>query len=125
MRRFELTEGSSSKFWEVVADGENLTVRFGRIGTSGQTKTKSFASAAAAEKERDKLIKEKTGKGYAEVTVANGAALAPALKTPQSEPGHRRRRGGGARRLAAGGCRHRCRPPRMAARRFPVARRMA
>ena len=86
MRRFELTEGTSSKFWEVVADGEDLTVRFGRIGTAGQTKTKSFASAAAAEKERDKLIKEKTGKGYAEVAVGDGATLAPAPKPAQPEP---------------------------------------
>lgn len=76
MRRFELVENSSSKFWEVELSGTELTVRFGRIGTQGQSKTKSFASDAAASKEHDKLVKEKTGKGYAEVAVAEGAALA-------------------------------------------------
>jgi predicted DNA-binding WGR domain protein len=82
MRRFELVEGSSSKFWEVgVADGE-LTVRFGRIGTAGQSKTKSFADRAAAEKERDALIKEKLGKGYAETGAAGAAPAQPAAAAP-------------------------------------------
>ena len=76
MRRFELVEGKSSKFWEVETDGKTLTVRFGRIGTNGQTQTKEFADAAAAEKERDRLIKEKTGKGYAETGVGAEAKLA-------------------------------------------------
>ncbi|MEY4561187.1 MAG: hypothetical protein RLZZ618_464 [Pseudomonadota bacterium] len=78
MQRFELIEGASSKFWEVDVAGTDLTVRFGRIGTDGQTKTKSFADAAAATKERDKLVKEKTGKGYGAVGVAEGTVLAPA-----------------------------------------------
>jgi len=76
MRRFELIEGASSKFWEVDIADADLTVRFGRIGTAGQSKTKTFADQAAAQKEQDKLIKEKTGKGYAEVAVAASAALA-------------------------------------------------
>ena len=51
MRRFELTEGTSSKFWEVNREGAALTVRFGRIGADGQTQTKSFADDAKAEAE--------------------------------------------------------------------------
>jgi predicted DNA-binding WGR domain protein len=82
MQRYELIEGSASKFWEVDVSGVDLTVRFGRIGTAGQSKTKTFADAAAAIKERDKLIKEKTGKGYGEVGVAAGATLAPAPSAP-------------------------------------------
>ena len=42
----------------------DVTVRFGRIGTNGQEQTKSFADAAAAAKHVDKLIAEKTAKGY-------------------------------------------------------------
>lgn len=76
MRRFELIEGKSSKFWEIETLGNTLTVRFGRIGTNGQTQTKEFADGLAVEKERNKLIKEKTGKGYAETTVGAGAMLA-------------------------------------------------
>ncbi len=79
MRRFEFVEGSSSKFWEVSASGDALTVRYGRIGTNGQTQTKSFASAAKAQAEHDKLIREKTGKGYVEVTAGT---LAPAAVVP-------------------------------------------
>jgi len=65
-RRFEFEEGGSSKFWEVSVDGSDMTVTYGRIGTAGQTKTKSFATNEAAQKEADKLVLEKTKKGYAE-----------------------------------------------------------
>lgn len=71
-RRFEFTEGGSSKFWEVTIDGASHTVRYGKIGTPGQEKSKSFGNAAAATADAEKLIKEKTGKGYAEVAVAGG-----------------------------------------------------
>ncbi|QTD46622.1 WGR and DUF4132 domain-containing protein [Ottowia testudinis] len=86
MQRYELIEGKSAKFWEVQAEGADLTIRFGRIGTNGQTQTKTFADAAAALKERDKLIKEKTGKGYAEVSVAANAALAKVASKMASAP---------------------------------------
>jgi DNA ligase 1 len=42
-------------------------VRFGRSGTNSQAQTKSFADSAVAAKHADKLIAEKTAKGYAEV----------------------------------------------------------
>ena len=41
-------------------------VRFGRIGTAGQSQTKSFANDAKAQHEADKLIAEKLKKGYVE-----------------------------------------------------------
>jgi DNA ligase-1 len=66
-RRFEFVEGSSSKFWEVCVAGCELTTCWGRIGTEGQTKTKSFATEAKAQAEQDKLVDEKLGKGYREV----------------------------------------------------------
>jgi DNA ligase-1 len=66
-RRFEFSEGNSNKFWEISVQGKEMTVHFGRIGTAGQTKTKEFADANAAQKEADKLIAEKTEKGYEEV----------------------------------------------------------
>lgn len=67
-RRFEFVEGASRKFWEVAINGTDVTVRFGRIGTTGQTQTKSFPDGAAATKHADKLIQEKTGKGYREAS---------------------------------------------------------
>jgi predicted DNA-binding WGR domain protein len=65
-RRFEFREGSSSKFWEIEVTGTDHTVWFGRIGTSGQSQTKSFSSEIAAQKDADRLIAEKQRKGYRE-----------------------------------------------------------
>ena len=67
MPRFELTEGKSKKFWEVRVEKSTLTVRFGRIGTDGQVKTKKLPSSAAAAKEAEKLVRQKVGKGYRQV----------------------------------------------------------
>lgn len=77
MDRFELVEGGSSKFWEVGVVGPVLTVRFGRIGTAGQVKDKTFPDADSAQRERDKLLREKTGKGYRPASAPGAAAAAP------------------------------------------------
>jgi predicted DNA-binding WGR domain protein len=69
-RRFELVEGDSAKFWEIRISGLDVTVTFGRLGTNGQTQTKSFPDAEAAAKHASKLIGEKTKKGYQEVAGA-------------------------------------------------------
>jgi predicted DNA-binding WGR domain protein len=66
-RRFEFVEGKSSKFWEVSRDGCDVTVRFGRIGADGQIQTKTFADEAAAKAHLDKLVEQKTDKGYTEI----------------------------------------------------------
>ena len=66
-RRLEFEDSGSSKFWESEVRGAELVVRFGRLGTNGQEKTKAFPDAAAAAKEQAKLIKEKLRKGYKEV----------------------------------------------------------
>ncbi|MBL8915275.1 MAG: WGR domain-containing protein [Archangium sp.] len=68
-RRFEFSEGTSNKFWEVKVEGEQQIVRFGKIGTAGQVKEKDFDSAGDAKADTKKLIAEKTGKGYVEVGV--------------------------------------------------------
>jgi DNA ligase-1 len=67
-RYFEYVEGTSSKFWEVSQSGNEMTTRWGRIGSTGQSKTKSFADEAAAAKQVEKLIAEKTREGYIEKT---------------------------------------------------------
>ncbi|HYC89750.1 MAG TPA: DUF4132 domain-containing protein [Thermoanaerobaculia bacterium] len=85
MRRFELVEGASNKFWEVEVSGNDVTTHWGRIGTAGQSKTKTFASPAAAQKEHDDLVREKLAKGYHETGVATTAA-APVTKVPKPEP---------------------------------------
>jgi predicted DNA-binding WGR domain protein len=66
MRYFEFVGGVSAKFWEIVANGNEVTVRFGRIGTDGQTQVKTLPDADAAVKHAEKLIASKTAKGYHE-----------------------------------------------------------
>jgi predicted DNA-binding WGR domain protein len=78
MRRFEFSDSTSNKFWEVDVDGKTLNVTFGKIGTKGQSKPKDFATPEKAKAEMEKLIKEKTSKGYVEV---GGKAL-KAIKPP-------------------------------------------
>ncbi len=64
MPRYEFSEGSSNKFWQIDLSGKSFSTTYGKIGTSGQTTVKSFDDAAAAKKEYEKLIAEKVKKGY-------------------------------------------------------------
>ena len=57
-------------------------MQFGRIGTSGQEQAKEFASDAEAQKAADKLIAEKTRKGYVAVGGGDGECIPP---LPRSE----------------------------------------
>ena len=65
-RYFEFIGGNSAKYWEVTVSGSDVTVRYGRIGSAGQTSTKSFPDDAAANRHAEKLIASKTKKGYTE-----------------------------------------------------------
>ncbi|QWF18231.1 DUF4132 domain-containing protein [Lysobacter capsici] len=85
MRRFEYVEGSSSKFWEAEQDGSDLNIRWGRIGTAGQSQTKAFADANKAAAALIKLIDEKTGKGYVESVAAAGASIGKTADKPKAD----------------------------------------
>ncbi|NEQ48486.1 MAG: WGR domain-containing protein [Leptolyngbya sp. SIOISBB] len=63
----QYSDGKSDKFWCISLDEATHTVSYGRVGTKGQTKKKEFASAAAAEKSFEKLVREKLKKGYARI----------------------------------------------------------
>ncbi|WP_439656630.1 DUF4132 domain-containing protein [Lentzea sp. HUAS TT2] len=80
MRRWELVADGSAKFWEIGQDGAAVTVRFGRLGTTGQTQTKELASAEAAGAHVAKLVAEKEKKGYRPEGTA--AEQQPATTTP-------------------------------------------
>src|SRR5579862_3430702 len=83
-REFQLVEGASSKFWAIERNGSSFTLTWGRIGTTGQTQTKEFASDAEAGKQYEKLVAEKVKKGYGEV--GGGATGAAAVKTAAAKP---------------------------------------
>jgi uncharacterized protein (TIGR02996 family) len=70
MRTFTYSDAKSHKFWNIELQGKSFTVTYGRQGTQGQSKTKEFADEARAQKEHDKLVKEKLAKGYVETTPA-------------------------------------------------------
>lgn len=72
-RRFEFIgedpkrKTTSEKFWEVTVSGSTVTVHFGKIGAAnGQKSEKEFSSADEAQAHADKLVLEKTKKGYVE-----------------------------------------------------------
>ncbi len=62
--RFVGNEGGVEKFWEITVDGASHSLRFGKVGSAGQERTRTFASAAAAVADADKLVKDKVSKGY-------------------------------------------------------------
>jgi uncharacterized protein (TIGR02996 family) len=68
MRTFTYSDERSHKFWNIELKGNSFTVTYGRQGTAGQAQTKTFADADAAQREHDKLVKEKLAKGYVETT---------------------------------------------------------
>lgn len=67
----EYKDENSSKFWEIETSGISHTVRFGKIGTKGNSKTKKFDSVEKTEKDAEKLKAVKLKKGYTEVGQTN------------------------------------------------------
>jgi predicted DNA-binding WGR domain protein len=87
MPRYEFIEGTSSKFWEITLSGKSFTTTYGRIGSSGQSTKKSFGSAGEAAKEYEKLVGEKTRKGYRLAGGGGDAAPSkPARPPAQGKP---------------------------------------
>lgn len=80
MRTFQFSDAKSHKFWNIDVQGSAFTVTYGKVGSAGQTQTKTFAGPAAAQAEADKLIREKTKKGYAETTPTATAGEAEAFE---------------------------------------------
>jgi uncharacterized protein (TIGR02996 family) len=76
--RYEFSEGSSNKFWEIKLSGTSFTTTYGKIGTAGSTSLKTFASEAVAKKEYDKIVAEKVKKGYQLVDGGDAEEAAPA-----------------------------------------------
>ncbi len=66
-RRFELVDGASAKFWEITVHEDRHQVRYGRIGSDGQTRVKTFPDPEAARRDADKLAAAKERKGYVAV----------------------------------------------------------
>ncbi|MEO8703331.1 MAG: WGR domain-containing protein [Kofleriaceae bacterium] len=89
MARYEFKEGSSNKFWQIELDGSSFTTTHGKIGTPGSFLTKDWPDDASAKKEYDKLVAQKTKKGYVLVGGSSApkksAAKAPVVKAAKPE----------------------------------------
>lgn len=86
MARYEYSQGSSSKFWEIALDGTSVVTRWGKIGSKGQETTKSFETEREAKKEHDRLVAEKTKKGYVAAGETKIRGDAPADEVLQPKP---------------------------------------
>ena len=67
-RRLVCEQGSARKFWHVRVTGTDLSVSYGRIGTSGRTLLKAFDTHERACREMDKLVAEKLRKDYVDAS---------------------------------------------------------
>jgi predicted DNA-binding WGR domain protein len=76
IRNFIYEDDKTSKFWIIEIDGKSYTVKYGKTGTNGQTSSKEFDSAEACLKAAEKVIKEKTGKGYIEQVTTSSEEVA-------------------------------------------------
>lgn len=85
-KRFEFCSGTSNKYWEICVETSAVRVRYGRIGTAGQSQTKPFPTRRDAKDEAERLIRTKLKKGYVEASPAPAKPAArkkaPAQKTP-------------------------------------------
>jgi len=84
-RIFEYKDEKSSKFWEITQTGRTVKVRYGKTGTNGQTQEKVFADLSIGTNHVQKLIAEKTGKGYSEIGVGLPMASGTALRSKRRE----------------------------------------
>ena len=62
----EYKDGKSAKFWKIKLTGKTITVTYGKIGTDGQSKTKTFETSGEAKADAKKLIAQKSKSGYQE-----------------------------------------------------------
>lgn len=77
----ECVEGGSAKFWQCKVAGSSATITFGKIGTSGQSQTKDFATPQAANDFAAKQRNLKMQKGY----VAKGKQAAAKAGVAKAE----------------------------------------
>ena len=67
----ELSEDNdvSHKFYEVVVNGSEVTIRYGRIGTTGTIKTTAYPNPEKAQAEATKKVNQKLKKGYEQAEI--------------------------------------------------------
>src|SRR5262249_19321741 len=86
--RRELTcqEDGSNKFWTLELDGKAHHIHFGKVGSAGQKKIKSFASEDAGKKAFAGMVAEKLKKGYVDAG-KKASKIAEGDRTGRSKEG--------------------------------------
>ncbi|WP_167519621.1 WGR and DUF4132 domain-containing protein [Intestinirhabdus alba] len=87
MKIFICQDEKSHKFWAVAQQDNELHLRWGKVGTNGQSQIKTFADAAAASNAELKLITEKTRKGYVEDKASEQPPVAGQPSPPPAPSG--------------------------------------
>jgi len=75
-KHLEYKDDKSAKFWEIIVSGKSMTIRWGKVGTAGQSKEKAFGTTVEAESEADKLTSQKVKKGYSESSESSASPSA-------------------------------------------------
>jgi len=78
----ELSDGQSHKFYEVTVNGTAVTIRYGKIGTAGQSSTSTHTTPEKAQAEATKKINEKLRKGYRRTGSEDDRPTAPDQSPP-------------------------------------------
>ena len=65
-RYLEFKDAKSNKFWEVSVTGKVVNIRYGKLGTDGQSSIKVLSTPAEAESHAEKQAAGKLKKGYKE-----------------------------------------------------------
>ncbi|MBW4575047.1 MAG: WGR domain-containing protein [Aphanothece sp. CMT-3BRIN-NPC111] len=58
------SDGAAHKFYEVIVNDTQVSIRYGRIGDTGQSQVKTYPTPEKAKAEATKKINEKVKKGY-------------------------------------------------------------
>ena len=61
---FIYTDDKSQKFWIINSDGSDIMVNFGKLGATGRYQITEYDDEVECQKAADKLITQKTKKGY-------------------------------------------------------------
>lgn len=85
-RRFEFKDANSEKYWEIEQVGNTFTTWWGKIGAEPQSKTKTFTSEAEAKIEYEKIVAEKTRKGYTEIGSSDTATSPVSTRMMPTSP---------------------------------------
>lgn len=60
----EFRDKTSAKYWEISVKATEVCVKFGKIGTKGQTQTKAYSSESEALQQAKKQVAAKESSGY-------------------------------------------------------------